>query len=377
MTLLYFMTLVIVALIINFPIRYLVLPTVYKLLSFIDQDYNLEIERAICYLSNAAPPLVFSFGIELIPGMKSNLVVMIHNIANAVIILTLALFFMASLDFFYMFYRQRAQSRVRSIKSLIQIAKIILFFITAILILALLMNQSPVMLLSGFGAMAALFILVFQDTLLSFVAGVQLSSTDMIRVGDWIEIPKLGANGDVIDIALHTVTVQNFDKTLTTVPIRNLVTDSFKNWRGMREIGARRIKRSLYIDQTSIRFLKRTDLRQLLRYSYVKEYIANQRNIERDRDLIDCDFKSLINMSIFRAYATDYLKNHIDINKDMLILVREMDSGGVGGFPIEVYCFTNTVNWNEYESIQSDIFDHLYSVIPDFGLRLFQPIIQL
>jgi len=370
--------LVIAAFIVNFLVRRLLLRGSYKLLALIDGGQNAEIRTAIRYLANIAPALVFSSGVRFIPGIPPALAAVAQNAANAFIIFIIALTLATLLNFIETLYRRQSQLKFRSIKGPVQIAKIVLFSIAAILMLATLIDRSPLILLSGLGAMAAVLLLVFQDTLLSLVAGIQISSTDMIRVGDWIEVPNLGADGDVIDIALHTVKVQNFDKTITTVPIRKFVTDPFKNWRGMQEAGGRRIKRSLYIDQFSIRFLNEKDIKSLSYYRQLKTYIKNKQQeiaewnskLNADETIL-ADIRKLTNIGTFRAYVAAYIKNHPGIHKDMTILVRQM-APGAEGLPLEIYCFTNTVNWGEYETIQSDIFDHLYSVMPDFDLRIYQ-----
>jgi miniconductance mechanosensitive channel len=244
--------------------------------------------------------------------------------------------------------------------------------------IATLIDRSPVILLSGLGAMAAVLILVFQDTLLSLVAGIQISSTDMVRVGDWIEMPGLNADGDVIEIALHTVKVQNFDKTITTVPIRKLVTDPFKNWRGMQESGGRRIKRALHLDQNSIRFLPPKELARLGAVGLLSDYLENKcdelarwNETLGESAKVPANTRRFTNIGTFRAYVQNYLSNHPGIHRGMTTMVRQLEPG-TEGLPLEIYCFTNTVAWAEYEGIQADIFDHLLSILPEFDLRVFQ-----
>lgn len=243
---------------------------------------------------------------------------------------------------------------------------------------ATLIDRSPLILLSGLGAMAAVLMLIFQDTLLSLIAGIQISSTDMVRVGDWIQIPSLDVDGDVIEIALHTVKVQNFDKTITTVPIRKLVTDPFKNWRGMEEAGGRRIKRSLFIDQSSIRFHTEKEQEYLSRFNLLENYFTqkipeiNEWNAQLDKNHdVLANTRRLTNIGTFRAYVFAYLKNHLNIEQNMTLMARQLPPTP-NGLPLEIYCFTNTTVWLEYEQIQSDIFDHLYSILPSFGLKIFQ-----
>lgn len=244
--------------------------------------------------------------------------------------------------------------------------------------IATLIDRSPLILFSGLGAMAAVLMLIFQDTLLSLVAGIQISSTDMIRVGDWIEVPNLGADGDVIEIALHTVKVQNFDNTITSVPIRKLVTDPFKNWRGMQEAGGRRIKRSLFIDQSSIRFHTEKEQKYLSRFNLLEDYFTQKipeitewnARLEKNHDVL-ANTRRLTNIGTFRAYIVAYLQKNQSIAQNMTLMARQLPPTE-NGLPLEIYCFTNTTVWLEYEQIQCDIFDHLYSILPNFGLKIFQ-----
>ncbi|MDY3198677.1 MAG: mechanosensitive ion channel, partial [Pseudomonadaceae bacterium] len=228
------------------------------------------------------------------------------------------------------------------------------------------------------GAMAAVLMLIFQDTLLSLVASVQINSNDIVRVGDWIEMPALNADGDVIDISLHTVKVQNWDKTITTIPTKRLISDPFKNWRGMQESGGRRIKRALMLDQQSVHFLDDRERAHLHRFRLLDEYLnAKEAEIgEWNRQLKESgqepvNTRRITNIGTFRAYVERYLRSHPGIHQNMTLIVRQL-SPTAEGLPIELYCFTNTVAWVEYEGIQSDIFDHLLAILPEFGLRVYQ-----
>jgi miniconductance mechanosensitive channel len=232
------------------------------------------------------------------------------------------------------------------------------------------------LLLSGLGAMTAVLMLVFKDTILSLVASVQLTSLDMVRVGDWIEMPSSNADGDIVDIALHTVKVQNWDKTITTIPTHELISTSFKNWRGMSESGGRRIKRCVYIDLNSIRFLNEEELERFKRVALLKDYIA-AKEAELARENADltgsanANLRRLTNVGTFRAYVRNYLEHHPKIHSKMTLLVRQLDPGPQG-LPLEIYAFTNTTDWSDYEAIQADIFDHLMAIIGEFGLNLYQ-----
>ncbi|ATO57735.1 mechanosensitive ion channel family protein [Bartonella sp. 1-1C] len=370
--------LILIALLVNFLTRILLIRGKKHLAAFLHHNTITDIENITKYIAHIASAFILSTGINFISTLPNILSTIIRNVSNAFIIFIVALTISALFNIINTFYEQRPAARLKPIKGYIQIAKIALFTLTAIFILATLIDRSPLILFSGLGAMAAVLILIFQDTLLSLVAGIQISSTDMVRVGDWIEIPNLGADGDVIEIALHTVKVQNFDKTITTVPIRKLVTDPFKNWRGMQESGGRRIKRSLFIDQASIRFHTKKEEEYLARFNLLENYFAqkipeiNEWNarLERNHD-IPANTRRLTNIGTFRAYVLSYLREHLNIKKNATVMTRQLPPTP-NGLPLEIYCFTNTTIWEEYEQIQADIFDHLYSVLPDFGLKIFQ-----
>jgi miniconductance mechanosensitive channel len=264
------------------------------------------------------------------------------------------------------------------VKSFVQVAKIILFGVTAIAVLSLVIGKSPVILFSGLGAMTAVLMLVFKDPILGFVAGIQLSANQMVSRGDWIEMPKYGADGDVIEVALTTVKVQNWDKTITTIPTYALISESFKNWRGMSESGGRRIKRAVYIDMSSIRFCDEAMFERFSRIQHVANYLAQKReeiaawNREHGVDPASAaNGRRLTNVGTFRAYIAAYLRHHPMIHPDMTFLVRQLAPTSQG-LPIEIYVFSRDQDWSNYEGIQADIFDHVLAVAPEFDLRLYQ-----
>ena len=371
--------LLLIAFLANFFVKKILLRIVDKLLSKtpMGQD-DVRAQIVIERLANIVPAVVISSGIMLVPHLPIAVVTVVKNVANAFVILTLAMAVAAALDIGEALYRRRPKAGLKPIKGYVQILKIVIYAIAAILIIAALIDRSPLILLSGLGAMAAVLILVFQDTLLSLVAGVQISSTDMVRVGDWIEMPSLDADGDVTEISLYTVRVQNWDKTISNIPIRKLVTESFKNWRGMTESGGRRIKRSIHLDQTSIRFLTAAEIRKLRKFRLLESYLAQKEDDLKEwnarlgeKGKTSANTRRLTNVGTFRAYVEAYLRNHPRIHQGMTLLVRQLQPGREG-LPIELYCFTNTTAWGEYEAIQSDIFDHMIALLPEFGLRVFQ-----
>ncbi len=329
-------------------------------------------------LANVMPPFIIMWGILFVPHLPDTIVQVVRNVASAFIILTLARAIFAMLNIASSIYNRHADAIIHPIKGYVQVVKLVVSIIACLLIIAVLIDRSPMILLSGLGAMAAVLLLVFQDTLLSLVASVQISSSDMVRVGDWIEMPQLNADGDVIDIALHTVKVQNWDKTITTIPIRKLITDPFKNWRGMQESGGRRIKRALYINQNSIHFLSAQERTTLQRFALLHSYIQ-----EKEQEVSawnatlgkwaedDVNTRRMTNIGCFRAYIGYYLRAHPGIHQHMTLLVRQL-SPTPDGLPLEIYCFTNNTDWAKHETTQSDIFDHLLAILPEFGLEIFQ-----
>lgn len=372
--------LVLAALFANYVVKALLVRVLNRVLSYTAYGRDPELRRHgfIERLANVMPALVISTGIMLVPNLPAFVAVVVRNVANAFMILTVAMAIGAAFNIVDTIYHRRPDAKLKPIKGYVQVVKIVVYVIAALLMIATLIDRSPLILLSGLGAMAAVLILVFQDTLLSLVAGIQISSTDMVRVGDWIEMPGQNADGDVIEIALHTVKVQNFDKTVTTLPIRKLVTEPFKNWRGMEESGGRRIKRALNIDQTSIRFLSPEDHERLASFGHLETYLADKQTELAEwngklgeRAKVPANTRRATNIGTFRAYVEAYLCNHPGVHHGMTIIVRQLPPGPEG-LPLEIYCFTNTTAWAAYEGIQADIFDHLYAILPEFGLRVFQ-----
>jgi miniconductance mechanosensitive channel len=266
----------------------------------------------------------------------------------------------------------------RPIKGYIQVVKIIIYFIGVIVIISIIAKESPKTLLAGLGAMVAVLILVFRDTILGFVASIQLSANNMVKPGDWIEMPGHNADGDVLDITLNTVKVRNWDKTITTIPTYALVSESFKNWKGMEESGGRRIKRSIRIDMNSVRFVDPEMAEKLKKIHLLKDYIeTRQEEIRKYNEENKIDGSILVNgrrmtnLGTFRVYIEQYLKNHPKVHQGLTMLVRHLQPDETG-LPIEIYVFCKELAWADYEKIQADIFDHILAVVPEFGLRVFQ-----
>lgn len=343
-------------------------------------DYLVK-NRVGAKLAQLAPVFVIYAGVDWWHGLSPSLEVLILNVTSAYTIVIATITVTALLATVNDIYESNPQARERPIKGFIQLVQLVVMIIGGLLFISALLDRSPVILLSGFGAMTAVLLLVFKDTLLSLVASVQLSAQDMVRVGDWIEVPQFGADGDVVDVELHTIKVQNWDKTITTIPTHRLISDSFKNWRGMSVSGGRRIKRALYLDSSSIHFMTPEEINRSKRFALLKDYLAgkeselHEHNSELDAGdeagEAEVNMRRLTNIGTFRAYALGYLRKHPNIHQHMTLMVRQLQAGPQG-VPIELYCFTNTTAWSEYEDIQADIFDHLLAIVPEFGLRLFQ-----
>lgn len=293
-------------------------------------------------------------------------------------VVMIVLFIDALLSVLLQVYRRYEIAKHFPIQSFIQIFKLLAYFLGIVSVISLVIGQSPIQLIAGLGAMTAVLMLVFKDPILGFVAGLQLSSNRMVSIGDWIEMPKHGVDGDVLEIALTTVKVRNFDNTITTVPTQSLINDSFKNWAGMQKSGGRRIKRSIHIDMSSIGFCDEARLERFSKIEYINDYIARKRdelnefNETKSADLTAlANGRRLTNLGTFRAYVEAYLRHHPNISQDLTFLVRQLKPTELG-LPIEIYVFSTEKRWVQYEAIQADIFDHIIAVVPEFDLRVFQ-----
>ena len=315
-------------------------------------------------------PLVLQ-GVEgLLPVVNSAVLIYIIIVA----VLAIDAFLNATVDI----YNTLEISRKIPIRNFVQFIKIAIYFVAAILVIAIILNKTPLYLLSGLGALTAVLILVFKDPILGFVAGIQLTANKMLAPGDWIEMPRYGADGEVMELTLTTVKVRNWDKTITTVPTYALITESFKNWRGMEESGGRRIKRAVNIDMNTIKFCDEEMIRRFSKIQYIAAYVEKKKKeLAEFNKMLKVDLSSLANgrrmtnVGTFRAYVTAYLQNHPMINQEMTLMVRQL-SPGPCGLPLEIYAFCKDKAWVNYERIQADIFDHILAVLPEFDLRVFQ-----
>lgn len=322
------------------------------------------------------PLFVLQSGLAWIPGLGPEVAGLFERLLAASVILIGALSFDALISTAHTLYQRLPAASSRPIKSYVQLSKLFLYLIAAIFIVARLAQQTPWFFVSGLGAMMAIILLVFRDTLLSLVASIQLTNNDLIRVGDWIEMPQFDADGFVIDIALNTVRVQNWDRTVTVVPTHKFLEHSFKNWRHMFESGGRRIKRAIHINMSSVRFLEEHELDHFERFALLTEYIRAKRQELREHNAAQAqgaivNARRLTNLGTLRAYITAYLRNHPLIHQEMTFLVRQL-APTPEGIPLEIYVFTTDTRWAYHESIQADIFDHILALMPQFDLRVYQ-----
>lgn len=340
--------------------RHLVIPAVHKITSrtkatWDDYLFNEKMMTSFCRM---IPPIMFYL---LLPFVFNNVPQVLDILLKGCLIylvITTLMLVNSFLNSLYEISNEHETLRNRPLKGIYQMINLVAIGIGIILIISILIDQNAATILAGLGASAAVLMLIFKDSILGLVAGVQLSANDMLRPGDWITMPKYGADGDVLEVSLTTVKVRNFDKTITTIPPYALVSDSFQNWRGMRETGGRRIKRSIFIDMTTVHFCSEREKEMFASRGWIDEAQAKPET-------------QVVNLYVFRNYLQNYLKEYPRTHKELMIMVRQMQPTSEG-LPLEIYCFSNTTVWPEYEQIQGEIFDHILAVIPEFGLRIFQ-----
>jgi len=360
--------------------RYLLFPLVYRLVHSTENTWDdVLLNRKVLFRASLfAPALVLRAALPLIEGLSAPTIDVGTGVLDTVLILLTLVLIMAIVASLNDIYEQLEVSENRPIKGYLQIVVILAWLFGVIAMIARLTGQDVGLILGGLGAVTAVLLLVFKDTILSIVASIQLTSNDMVRVGDWVEIDHMGVDGEVIDIALHTIKVQNWNKTVSTVPTYSLVSKSFINWRAMEESGGRRIKRSITIDLSTIRFLTDEEVERWSRFQPLASYMAHKQNVieEWNEDLapeagLIQDPRRLTNIGTFRAYVSAYLRRQPDIDTTMTFLVRQLEPTP-RGLPLEIYVFSSDTRWAWYEGIQADIFDHLLAMVPEFGLKVFQ-----
>ena len=359
--------------------KHVILTTVTRLVKKTKATWDDVVfdRKVMIYLSHLVAPIILYI---LLPLAISNagLLAFIQRICMIYIIAIFLKFISARLSALYHVYSEREQFRDRPLKGLLQTVQVILFFIGGIIIVSILIDKSPMVLLTGLGASAAVLMLVFKDSIMGFVSGIQLSANNMLKVGDWIEMPKYGADGTVIEVTLNTVKVRNWDNTITTIPPYALVSDSFQNWRGMQESGGRRIKRSIRIDMNSVKFCTPEMLAKYRKIRLLKDYIEEtEKVVEEYNKEHGIDNSVLVNgrrqtnLGVFRAYLTNYLRSLPAVNQDLTCMVRQLQPTEQG-IPLELYFFSSIKAWIPYEGVQADVFDHVLAIIPEFDLHVFQ-----
>ena len=357
--------------------HYLLLPFFNRVMHRTRTEWDdILIKRGVFrQLSYFVPALILYFGVAFLPLFSEDIwksIILVYIILNAIIIQDRLL--SAGLDI----YRLYPFSKTHPIKPYIQLVRLLVYVIGLVSLIAVILGKSPWGLIAGIGTAATILMVVFRNSILSLIAGIQLVANDLVRRGDWIEVPECGADGDVIDITTQTVKVQNFDKTIVTIPTYKLLDDSFRNWRGMRDTNGRRIKRSLLIDQTSVCFCDDDMLEEFGRIHLLGPYLSKKREaIERanaglgDDEQLALNGRRLTNLGTFRAYVEAYLVENSKLRDDLIVMVRQLPPTAEG-LPLEVYSFASDIDWVSYECLQSDIFDHLLASVPFFGLRVFQ-----
>jgi miniconductance mechanosensitive channel len=368
------------ALLANLLAKRLIAGVIHPLIHRTDNKWDdiLVESGVIVRFSHLVPAAALHFFAPAVFEGHARAIEVLGTVVN-VYLLIIALYVIdAGLNSFRAVWERGPAGRRFPAKSFTQAAKLVVNLVGAILLLSVLLGKSPLVFFSGLGAITAILLLIFKDAILGLVAGIQLSVNQMVAAGDWIEMPARGADGDVIDVSLTTVKVRNWDKTITTIPTYALISDSFKNWQGMAETGGRRIKRCLHLDLRTLRFSDEEQLERFKRIRLLRPYLeAKLQEIQKHNDDVGDDLAELINgrrltnIGTFRAYCLAYLKQHPRIRQDLTLLVRQLEPTATG-LPLQIYAFANDTAWANYENIQSDIFDHLLAVLPDFGLSAFQ-----
>lgn len=339
-------------------------------------DDTLHEQNVFKQIAHLAPALVIYILTPIALAESNVLILFIKNVVMVYMIILAIMIFDSFLNSVNDIYNTFEVSHEIPIKGFIQVTKLIAYFVGIIFAVSVILNKTPVYLFSGLGAMTAIMMLIFKDAILGFVAGIQLTANKMVAPGNWIEMPQYGADGDVIEVSLTTVKIQNWDKTITTIPTYALINESFKNWRGMEQAGGRRIKRGINIDISSIKFCDEDMLGRFRKIRYIADYMdLKKKEVDEHNKKVDMssqiNLRRLTNVGTFRAYVVAYLKNHPEINQEMTFLVRHLKPTE-HGLPIEIYVFCKDKVWANYEAIQADIFDHILAVVHDFDLRIFQ-----
>jgi len=363
----------------DFIVKRIIISSIARLAKRSKNDWDdVFVEQKVFNrLAHLAPAIIVFYALQYIFEAEK-LVEFLGNLTQVYMVVVVLLVIDAFLNALHEIYQKLPISQGRNIKGFVQVVKIVFYFIAILLIISILADEELTALIAGLGAMAAVLMLVFKDTILGFVASIQLSANQMVNVGDWISMPKYNADGDVIDISLNTVKVQNWDKTIATIPTYALVSESFNNWKGMEQSGGRRIKRSINIDMNSVTFLNATQIEKLRKFHLLRDYINQKEKeiAEYNKSLgleegTVTNGRKMTNLGTFRKYLEEYLQHHPKIHKDMTFLVRHLQPTDKG-LPVEIYVFSTDQAWANYEAIQADIVDHTLAILPEFDLHVFQ-----
>ena len=376
----YLCIMLLLALIANYIAKKIILAAIHKFIKKSKNDWDDALQKRHVFqrFSHLAPAIViYSLAPVFFAGFD-RIIMLLQKVSYIYLVLIGLLVIDALLNSVIDIYRKFEVSRKMPIRGFVQVAKIIISIVVGLSILSIVIGKGAWAILTGMGAFTAVLMLVFKDSILGLVAGIQLTANNMVHIGDWIEMPKYGADGDVIDLTLTTVKVQNWDKTISTIPAYALISDSFKNWRGMAESDGRRIKRSVNIDTSSIKFCDEQMIERFKKFHYIKDYIEKKEHeiAEWNRaNNIDqthlTNGRRMTNIGVLRAYITEYLRRNPNLNKDMTMMVRQLEPTPQG-LPLQIYTFSSDKKWVNYEGIQADIFDHILAVIPQFDLRVYQ-----
>lgn len=375
-----FLALLVVCWVINLILQNSMVKIIEKIITKTKTEYDdyLVQHKLFGRLAHFVPAmLVLRLG-PVVLQFSENMVLLVIALGQIYMVITIVRSLSAVLNALHDVYNHRGYSENRPIKGYVQMAHVVVYFIAALTIVAIVFNVSLLAVFTGLGAIAAVLLLVFKDTILGITASIQLSANDMVKVGDWITMPSSNVDGDVIEITLYAVKVQNFDKTISTIPPYDLISKSFTNWKGMTNAGGRRIKRSISIDMKSIQFCTDEMLDRYRKIHLLRDYIDERQdeiadfNKQLDWDLtVSVNGRRLTNLGVFRKYLDTYLRQHPSTHKEMTMMVRQLQPTDAG-IPIEIYAFTSSPQWIAYENAQSDIFDHILAIIPQFDLRVFQ-----
>lgn len=364
----------------NYVVRLVVVNTVGKIVKHTKATWDDELfNRKVLtnFIRIVAPILIYIF-IPLAFAKDSEWLDFLRRVCMIYIIAVMLRFLSSLISSIFNIYNKKEQFKDRPLKGLMQTFQVLLFFMGGIIIISILINKSPATLFAGLGASAAILMLVFKDSIMGFVSGIQLSANNMLRAGDWITVPAYGADGTVLEVTLNTVKIRNWDNTITTLPPYALISGSFVNWRGMEESGGRRIMRSINIDMNSVRFCTKEMLDKYKKISLLADYIERtQQEFEKYNEEQSIDASVVVNgrrqtnLGVFRAYLTAYLKNLPAANKDMTLMVRYLQPTEQG-IPVQLYFFSAIKSWIPYEGVQADVFDHILAIVPEFDLQVFQ-----